>query len=101
MTFNLREVSVPVAGTTDSILFSDHVFDVDATNEDIYFRVAKQLISNVMDGFNATIFAYGQTSSGKTHTILGNEVEPGILEKAVNDIFSIINQKAQKQFLLR
>lgn len=42
-------------------------------------------------GINGTIFAYGQTSSGKTHTMIGTPEEPGIIPLAVNDIFDIIS----------
>lgn len=67
----------------------DAVFD---QNNDcyIYDRV-KNLISSVMNGFNATIIAYGQTSSGKTHTMIGNDAERGIIPNAIHDIFQTIN----------
>ena len=38
-------------------------------------------------GFNSTIFAYGQTASGKTHTMLGTDSEPGVIWRSVNSIF--------------
>lgn len=41
----------------------------------------------MLEGFNGTVFAYGQTSSGKTHTMKGCESEPGIIPLAVHDIF--------------
>ena len=39
-----------------------------------------------------TLFAYGQTASGKTHTIMGDESEPGIVPLAIQDIFNHINE---------
>lgn len=101
MTFYLGKISVVVGGKTNVYFLSDHVFDVHASNDDIYCSVFKNLVASVMQGFNATIFAYGQTSSGKTHTILGSTTEAGLLERAVDDIFSNIRQNAQKRFLLR
>lgn len=43
-----------------------------------------------MDGVNGTVFAYGQTSSGKTYTIQGNEREPGIIPLGIEQVFSQI-----------
>lgn len=43
-----------------------------------------------MDGYNGTIFAYGQTASGKTHTIFGDNNTEGIVHMALDTIFSKI-----------
>ena len=67
----------------------DAVFD-ETNDYKIYNRV-QDLIFSVMNGFNATVIAYGQTSSGKTHTMIGNEKERGIITKSIDDIFKIIN----------
>src|SRR5258705_12990752 len=51
------------------------------------------LISDVLCGYNGTIFAYGQTSSGKTHTmegVIGDGGKSGIIPRIVNDIFNHI-----------
>ena len=45
-----------------------------------------------LDGFNGTIFAYGQTTSGKTHTMIGGSFDKGILTQSVNDIFRYIQE---------
>jgi len=50
-------------------------------------------ISDVLCGYNGTIFAYGQTSSGKTHTmegVMGDTLKQGIIPRIVNDIFNHI-----------
>ena len=49
----------------------DHVFDMDSTQEDVFQKVGQPVLNNILDGFNGTILAYGQTSSGKTHTMQG------------------------------
>lgn len=46
-------------------LFLDHIFDQNATNQIIFDKMAKQIVHAAVKGFNGTIFAYGQTSSGK------------------------------------
>ncbi|CAH2018486.1 unnamed protein product [Acanthoscelides obtectus] len=54
-----------------------------------------------MEGFNATIFAYGQTSSGKTHTILGNETDPGLFQLVSNQLFQHVADQVDKRYLIR
>lgn len=67
----------------------------------VYEKTTKDIIAKVMGGFNGTVFAYGQTSSGKTHTMLGNEAEPGIVPLAVKAIFDHIEATQEREFLLR
>ena len=69
-----------------------------ATQEDVFKFAAKPIIESVMEGFNGTIFAYGQTSSGKTHTMQGEldnpelkGITPRIVEYVFNQIASSIN----------
>uniref|UniRef100_A0AAR2IL76 Kinesin-like protein n=1 Tax=Pygocentrus nattereri TaxID=42514 RepID=A0AAR2IL76_PYGNA len=47
----------------------DRVFPTNTTQEQVYNTCAKQIVKDVLGGYNGTIFAYGQTSSGKTHTM--------------------------------
>ncbi|XP_065281930.1 uncharacterized protein [Dermacentor albipictus] len=54
-----------------------------------------------MLGFNGTIFAFGQTSSGKTYTMMGNSSQPGLIPLAINAIFDIIQNEPEREFLLR
>ena len=49
----------------------DRVFDTSATQEEVYTYSAGSIIDSIIEGFNGTIFAYGQTASGKTHTMEG------------------------------
>ncbi|CAL5384887.1 unnamed protein product [Camellia sinensis] len=54
-----------------------------------------------MQGINGTVFAYGVTSSGKTHTMHGEQKSPGIIPLAVKDVFGIIQETPGREFLLR
>jgi centromeric protein E len=54
-----------------------------------------------MEGFNALIFAYGQTASGKTHTLSGSPSEPGIIPLSIRDLFAQIRSSPDREFLLR
>lgn len=73
----------------------DKVFKPNATQEKVYNEAAKSIVSDVLCGYNGTIFAYGQTSSGKTHTmegVIGDQSKQGIIPRIVNDIFNHIYQ---------
>lgn len=54
-----------------------------------------------MEGYNAVVFAYGQTASGKTFTLTGSPSNPGIIPLAVSDLFSQIRGTPDREFLLR
>ncbi|XP_073825611.1 CENP-meta isoform X2 [Musca autumnalis] len=82
--------------------YFDHIFDQDATNQHIFDKMAKHIVHAAMRGFNGTIFAYGQTSSGKTYTMMGDEDNPGVMVLAAKDIFRELEQlSVHRQFLLR
>ncbi|KAK6620412.1 hypothetical protein RUM43_014229 [Polyplax serrata] len=71
----------------------DKVFKPNATQDKVYGDAAKSIVTDVLAGYNGTIFAYGQTSSGKTHTmegVLGDATKQGIIPRIVNDIFNHI-----------
>jgi len=73
--------------------YYDKVFGPSATQEDVYNEAAKSIVKDVMGGYNGTLFCYGQTSSGKTHTmegVLGDTKAQGIIPRIVNDIFNYI-----------
>lgn len=53
----------------------------------MYEKTTKSLLPKVLNGYNATIFAYGATGAGKTYTMLGTEQEPGIMFRTLHDLF--------------
>ncbi|KAL5019094.1 hypothetical protein ScPMuIL_004816 [Solemya velum] len=65
----------------------DYSFDSNSTQESVYEATTKILIGNVINGYNATVFAYGATGAGKTYTMLGMDDDPGIMARALNDLF--------------
>lgn len=65
----------------------DMVFGQQSTNREIYDAVIKNMTKVVLGGYNATIFAYGVTGAGKTHTMIGYEDEPGLMYYTINDMF--------------
>uniref|UniRef100_A0A8B9H9K1 Kinesin-like protein n=1 Tax=Astyanax mexicanus TaxID=7994 RepID=A0A8B9H9K1_ASTMX len=71
----------------------DRVLQSNTTQEQVYNTCAQKIVKDVLDGYNGTIFAYGQTSSGKTHTMEGNLHDTdsmGIIPRIVQDIFNYI-----------
>ena len=58
----------------------------------VYQSIASPLVQNTLDGYNSTIFAYGQTSSGKTHTMVGSDADPGVLKLSMKEIFGKIRK---------
>lgn len=74
----------------EKLTFS-RIFPEDASQESVYSQTAAPLVPSLLEGHNGLIFAYGITNSGKTHTILGPESDPGILYRIVNDVFSSID----------
>jgi len=72
--------------------YFDKVFGESSTQENIYESV-EHIVTGVMSGFNGTLMAYGQTSSGKTHTMEGkmtSEEDFGICPRAVDTLFGCI-----------
>lgn len=60
------------------------------------------IVDASLEGYNSTIFAYGQTSSGKTHTLMGTAESPGITVLSVHDVFRAIEEaKGDRCFEVR
>ncbi len=83
----------------------DTVFGMDSAQMDVYNRVARPIVENVLEGYNGTIFAYGQTGTGKTFTMEGNRSVPelkGIIPNSFAHIFgSIAKAEDNVAFLVR
>ena len=72
----------------------DNIFTPENTQEEVFAIAAKPIIEDVLQGFNGTIFAYGQTASGKTHTMTGHDIfDPvtmGIIPRMISTVFDKI-----------
>ncbi|KAM9026537.1 centromere-associated protein E [Ara ararauna] len=79
----------------------DRVFHSSDSTEKLYEGVAVPIIQSAVQGYNGTIFAYGQTASGKTYTMMGNEDAVGIIPKAIQHVFKVICEIPDREFLLR
>ena len=74
----------------------DVVFGADSSQEEVYTSTTKHLVDNVMAGYNATVFAYGATGGGKTYTMVGTRDNPGIMVRALNDLFEAAGESNRK-----
>lgn len=77
------------------------MYDEDTKTSDVYNDIAKPIVEAAAAGINGTIFAYGQTSSGKTYTMTGTDESPGIIQLAVLNLFDIIKKVPDRDFLVR
>ncbi|XP_030637448.1 kinesin-like protein KIF3C [Chanos chanos] len=82
----------------------DAVYDADSKQSDLYDETVRPLIDSVLQGFNGTIFAYGQTGTGKTYTMQGQWMDPerrGIIPNSFEHIFTHISRSQNQQYLVR
>ncbi|KAI8873149.1 kinesin-domain-containing protein, partial [Ramicandelaber brevisporus] len=75
----------------------DRVFGEDSTQADIYSSTTRPLIDAVLQGFNATVFAYGATGCGKTYTISGTRNDPGIIFRTMEELFSRMDELSHER----
>ncbi|CAD8111257.1 unnamed protein product [Paramecium primaurelia] len=75
----------------------DLVFDQQADQKEVYEKSAEPLLDDLISGQNVTIFAYGATGSGKTHTMMGNQNQQGIIPRALNDLFERLSKEQAAQ----
>ncbi|KAL3818811.1 hypothetical protein ACJIZ3_004716 [Penstemon smallii] len=73
----------------------DRVFRSGCSTREVYEKGAKDVAISVVSGMNASVFAYGQTSSGKTYTMTG------ITEYAIADIYEYIQKHPEREFVLK
>lgn len=79
----------------------DFAFDEKATQEEVYKYTTEYLLKNVIDGFNATVFAYGATGSGKTYTMIGNGENLGLMIRAISDLFTLIEKEKNRAYSIQ
>ena len=82
----------------------DALFDWESTQKEVYDDTARSIVDSVLEGYNGTIFAYGQTGTGKTHTMDGYSDDPeqqGIIPNSFVHVFSAIENSSNVQYLVR
>ncbi|CBZ50291.1 hypothetical protein NCLIV_007650 [Neospora caninum Liverpool] len=80
----------------------DYAFDEHTDQQSVYESTTKFLTDGVLQGYNATAFAYGATGAGKTHTMLGSYQQPGVMVYTLRDLFTRIEKQTEnKDFLVK
>jgi len=99
------EVQVHKPGEDVPKIFTfDSVYDWNSEQETIFLETAYPIIDNVLHGYNGTIFAYGQTGTGKTFTITGVPKDKrlrGIMPRSFESIFKQIECDSSREYLVR
>ncbi|XP_010881471.1 kinesin-like protein KIF3C isoform X2 [Esox lucius] len=100
----LRNPRAPPGEPRKTFTF-DSVYDASSKQRDLYDETVRPLIDSVLDGFNGTIFAYGQTGTGKTYTMQGAWLDPekrGVIPNAFEHVFTQISRSSgDRQYLVR
>ena len=80
----------------------DFAFDKNTNQITVFEKSTKFLIEGVVNGYNATVFAYGATGAGKTYTMLGTETNPGIMPLTLKELFTKVREfKNEREYKLK
>lgn len=82
------------------------VFGMETGTREVYSTAVSELVTSVIQGYSATVFAYGMTGAGKTHTMFGNLAfphlqDPGIVPLALMDCFAALNKKERMEMSIK
>ncbi|KTW31950.1 uncharacterized protein T551_00633 [Pneumocystis jirovecii RU7] len=95
-----QKTLLPVGKRVKDIRYAfDRVFDEDSTQEMVYESTVKPLLDGILEGYNATVFAYGATGCGKTHTISGSQEDPGIIFLTMKELFDKMTSLADEKII--
>ncbi|XP_010480095.1 PREDICTED: kinesin-like protein KIN-14F [Camelina sativa] len=86
-----RNVIIKLTETKRKTYNFDRVFQPDSSQDDVFLEI-EPVIKSVIDGYNACIFAYGQTGTGKTYTMEGLPNSPGIVPRAIKGLFKQVEE---------
>jgi len=70
----------------------DSTFGADSTQKEVYEKTTQSLVKSVLEGFHATVFAYGATGAGKTFTMVGTPEHPGCMVRALNELYETMDK---------
>ncbi|KAK3859333.1 hypothetical protein Pcinc_034550 [Petrolisthes cinctipes] len=96
---------VVVTGTDKAFTY-DYAYPADSSQGYVYETAVKNVVKNLFKGYNVTVLAYGQTGTGKTHTMgttytREDDVEPGIIPRAVKDIFDGVAEQNECEYMVK
>eukprot|EP00754_Rhynchopus_humris_P025332 Rhum_TRINITY_DN14942_c11_g1::Rhum_TRINITY_DN14942_c11_g1_i1::g.126792::m.126792/K11498/CENPE; centromeric protein E len=77
------------------------VFRPSSTNASVFSGAAQEIVSHALQGYSGTVFAYGQTASGKTHTMMGGAGEPGLVQTALGYMYGEMARDTEADYIVR
>ena len=98
------EVNVHLANMPKRTFWYDKAYGMDSTQDQVFQETAMPIVESVVQGYNGTIFAYGQTGTGKTFTMEGDfetEINKGIIPRSFDLMFNIIKTTYNTNFLIQ
>ena len=95
------EKKIKVTKVKEAEFKFDFAFDEKADQAEIYQCTASHLVKQVINGFNATVYAYGATGTGKTYTMVGGGDNWGLMIRSISDLFKIINNEKEKNYIIK
>ncbi|EQC31811.1 hypothetical protein SDRG_10600 [Saprolegnia diclina VS20] len=96
-------IKCPDSDALKSFTF-DSVYDEHTVQRQFYDESGYPLVESVFEGYNGTIFAYGQTGCGKTHTMQGKDSPPelrGVIPHAFDHVFENIGADTEREYMVR
>ncbi|XP_036428031.1 kinesin-like protein KIF22 [Colossoma macropomum] len=83
---------------TETLQYQFDVFHGEqTTQQEVFLSSVKPIIPHILNGQNASVFAYGPTGAGKTHTMLGSQEHPGVIPRAVREVFQLVRVQERDQ----
>ena len=95
------EKKIKVTKVKEAEFKFDFAFDEKTTQAEIYQCTTANLVKQVINGFNATVYAYGATGTGKTYTMVGGGDNWGLMIRSISDLFKIINNEKKKKYIIK
>ena len=85
-------------GPQQRIFQFDKVHDSSTGNEEVHRVLSLPAVELSMEGFNVSIFCYGQTGAGKTHTMIGVDDDPGLIYRTMDTLCEACSKQVQPPF---
>jgi len=82
----------------------DYVFGIETKQNQVYETCGYSIVENALEGFNGTIFAYGQTGAGKTFTMVGDYKDQewkGIIPRAFDHVITAIQTSESRRYMVQ
>ncbi|XP_062297994.1 kinesin-like protein KIF22 [Scomber scombrus] len=67
------------------------------TQQEVFLSSVKPVLPHILNGQNASVFAYGPTGAGKTHTMLGSSEQAGVIPRAVREVFDLVRARDEEE----